>query len=459
MRLQPRVLLIILFALFLRALAAGQQASPTVVVRPGSTASDQGVPSVKITADKERVPLGTLVQFSMSPASLASDRRYVVTLLFGDGQRQVMHQAEATHFYSAVGTYTYSVAVKRSQLSDPKLIFSASPTPAREGELVQFTARLSSADPALQYRFVYGDGSPSIWQSSANAQHSYARAGNYFAYVDVGDGKQALAGSARKQITIRPPQPLQVSLVASPLPARNGQLVVFNARVSPATPNTKYQFNFGDGTPTLWQVNPQAQHIYNSPGSHNAFVRVSQSANNPNAINSNVVAVNVQAIQTSPSDPGSGPNTYPTPTPTTPDPSTSPTPSSSPTASPASSVIDSATTISGSASPETPATTNVDGTNPNVLPGAIRWWYWLLLGLLLLGLFKATAYLFTAKPMFAAVSDPGVAAITNKKGLLPLEFQLVLSPNVSTGDYSVTSNDPQLIKNLDRLQDRQVLEI
>ena len=83
----------------------------------------------------------------------------------------------------------------------------------------------------------------------------------------------------------------------------------------------------------------------------------------------------------------------------------------------------------------------------------------MLFGVLLFLLFKATAYLFAAKPIFVAFSDPGIPGITNEKGLLPIDFQLVLNPNVSAGDYSVTSEAPHLIKNLDRLQNRQVLEI
>jgi hypothetical protein len=78
---------------------------------------------------------------------------------------------------------------------------------------------------------------------------------------------------------------------------------------------------------------------------------------------------------------------------------------------------------------------------------------------LLLLLFKATGYLFAAKPTFAAFSDPGVAGIGNAKGVLPLDFQLVLNPNVSAGDYSVTSEAPQLVTNGERLEKRQMLEI
>src|SRR5215471_21810231 len=109
MRLQPRFLAIALIGLCLQLPATGQQPTPTVNLRPQASASDPNVPSVHVTVDKQRVPLGTQVNFSLSPASVAGDRRYVVTLYFGDGQQQVMRQASATHLYQAVGNYTYAI--------------------------------------------------------------------------------------------------------------------------------------------------------------------------------------------------------------------------------------------------------------------------------------------------------------------------------------------------------------
>jgi hypothetical protein len=115
---------------------------------------------------------------------------------------------------------------------------------------------------------------------------------------------------------------------------------------------------------------------------------------------------------------------------------------------------------SGGASPSSSSTPSFDSANQN--NGgvtSIRWWYWLFAAVLLFLLFKATGYLFVAKPTFAAFSDPGVARISNEKGLLPLDFQLVLNPNVSAGDYSVTSEAPQLVTNTEKLENRQMLEI
>ena len=468
MRFQPPLLVVVLIAIGFFPTAIGQQPS-SVVLQPRTASSvNPNVPQVHVTADKQRVPLGTLVNFSLAPASVANDRRYVVTLHFGDGAQQVMRKPEVTHIYQSIGTFTYSVAVTQSPINNsndkvPSVTFTASPSNAREGELVRFVAKPSGPYPNLQYRFVYGDNSASAWQTGAQSEHVYSRAGNFFAYVDIGDGKQRLGGSARKQIGITSSRPLTVSLTATQ-PARTGRPVTFNARAFPTSANTKYQFTFGDGQQTLWQVNPLAEHVYKTGGSYSAYVQVSQSDNarNPTA-QSNPTVVSVRPIA------GPTPNPSPPPTPGPSDspapttgPSPSPTGSPSPTTSP--SVVDSPTpdtgTVTGTASPSPSSTPSFDNGNQNN-GGAtsIRWWYWLFAAVLLFLLFKATGYLLATKPTFAAFSDPGVAGITNQKGLLPLDFQLVLNPNVSAGNYSVTSDAAQLVTNADRLENRQRLEI
>jgi len=462
MRFQPPFLVIILIACSFPLTAVGQQPQ-SVVLQPGSTSSSNAnVPQVHVSADQQRVPLGTLVNFTLSPATLANDRRYVVTLLFGDGQRQVMRKAQITHLYQAVGTYTYSVAVTQSQNNNandkiPSVGLTASPQDARAGEVVKLTALPSGPYPNLQYRFFYGDGSASSWQSSANSDHLYQRAGNYFAYVDIGNGTQRLGGSARKQIAISSSRPLTVSLTATQT-ARVGRPVAFNARAFPTSANAKYQFNFGDGQQTLWQVNPLAQHVYKTGGSYSAYVQVSQSDNAGNATaKSNPVVVSVQPSSGSTPNPNpqGTPNTSASPTPRPP---SSPSPAGSPSPSSSRSVAGSRTsgTPGASASSSTSSFNSANQNNGGLT--SIKWWYWLFAGVLALLLFKATAYLFAAKPTFTAFSDPGVAAIGNQKGLLPLDFQLFLNPNVSAGDYSVTSDMP-LVTNTEKLENRQVLEI
>lgn len=469
MHFQPRFLVIVLITLFLRLPVGGQQPTPTVNLRPRATVSDPNLPSVRVSVDQQRVPLGTQVNFSLSPPNIAGDRRYVVTLYFGDGQQQVMRQAATTHLYQAVGNYTYSVAVKATATDPPRVDLSASPLPAHPGDVVNFIARPSGPYPNLQYRFDYGDGTQPKWQTGATAQHVYARPGNYSAYVDIGNGTQRIGGSVRKQIPVTS-IPFSVSLTATPLPAQAQRPVIFNARVTPNIANATYQFTFGDGGSSGFQTSPQIQHTYKTSGSYQAFVQVSQSGGASNsAAKSNPIVLNIQPAITNPGAPGT-PTQRATPMPP---PSGTPTPSGTPAPTPSGSPVESASpgsspTSSGSPAPGTggpisstsPSSTSAETGNQN--NGSVRssnWWYWLLAAVLLLLLFKATGYLFVAKPTFTAFSDPGVAGISNQKGLLPLDFQLVLNPNVSAGDYSVTSEASQLVTNTEKLESRQMLEI
>jgi hypothetical protein len=82
----------------------------------------------------------------------------------------------------------------------------------------------------------------------------------------------------------------------------------------------------------------------------------------------------------------------------------------------------------------------------------------LLAALALFLVYQATAYLLAAKPTFAPVADPGTATLAHNKGLLPIDFQIVLNRNVSAGAYSVTTDAPRLIANRN-LDERQILEI
>jgi len=471
MRFQPPFLFVALIAVFVSPSVRGQQ--PTVTLRPSNAVSDPNTPSVRVIADQQRVPLGTLVNFSLSPSSIAGDRQYVVTLYFGDGRQQVMTQAATTHLYRAVGTYTYSVAVKRAAALPPRVDLNASPLPAQTGQAIRFIAQPSGPYPNLQYRFDYGDGTQSRWQASPAADHAYALPGKYSAYVDIGDGTQRIGGSLRKQIPVNSTA-RSVSLNATPLLAQAKRPVIFTAKVSPNIVNATYQFTFGDGEPPVFQTSPQVQHIYRNSGSYRAFVQVSQTGGPPNtAVQSGPVVLNVQPASTTGPGTSLTPTTRATPTPpssatltptSTPPSSATPTPTPSPVGSPS---RDSSPTSSDSSTPNiagplssgSPSSASGDSANQNNRGvTSIRWWYWLFAGVLLLLLFKATAYLFAAKPTFSAFSDPGVAAIGNQKGLLPLDFQLLLNPNVSAGDYSVTSETP-LVTNTERLENRQVLEI
>src|SRR2546428_12123166 len=122
MHLQFRSLVSLLALLFCVCAAPAQ--SGFVNLRPGSVSSSPDVPNIKVSVDRERVPLGMQVIFTLSPANILNDARYRVTLFFGDNQEQEMKTPETIHLYHAVGIYTYSLLVKRNDL--PRVTLAAS---------------------------------------------------------------------------------------------------------------------------------------------------------------------------------------------------------------------------------------------------------------------------------------------------------------------------------------------
>jgi hypothetical protein len=477
MRRQARFLLLLLCLVVLCEAVGSQQQPPTVNLRPSSVTSPPGTPQVRVRADKQRVPRGTKVTFTLSPASVVTD--YVVTLDFGDRQREVMTGPQATHVYEAVGTYTYSVDVKPRQRCQPRVTLSASASSVREGEAVTFSAQLSGSCPNIQYRFVFGDGSSSNWQSSPGAQHSYTPAGKYLAYVDISDGNSRIGGSPRKRIDVTRRKPVvdprnnvSVSLTAEPLSARPGKPVTFTAKASPSRADARYLFNFGDGRQTSWQTDPQSTHTYRTLGTYRPYVQVSQLVNNQTVSATSPPAMLRVGRGPGPTDPDPrptptpGPGTSPSPTPVT-----SPSASDSPTPSPGNG---SPSPGNGSSSPG-PSSTGSNGTtvvgsetpssSPSVTPTSVagtssdKWWYLLIAAVVLFLIYQAAGFLFATQPTFAPFADQGVAAVAHKEGAVPIDFELVLDRNVSGGDYSVTTDQTRLITNSPGSEDRQIIEI
>ena len=222
----------------------------------------------------------------------------------------------------------------------------ASPASVEEQRQVTFSAQVSRSVPNLQYRFNFGDGSqPSGWQSSAQAEHTYEKAGRYFPFVDIRDGNRQLGGSQKQSVAVTKPRSpsLSVSLIANRRSTRSRQPVTFSARVTPRSADTKYWFDFGDGSQPLgWQASSQATHTYSQPGSYPAYVQVSQlySGANMTAMSS---PVSVYVQRPTPT-PGPGPSPQPSPRPTA---YPSPTPSPSPNASPSPTANTSPTPVGG----------------------------------------------------------------------------------------------------------------
>lgn len=231
MYLPTRLLITALFALGILPAAIGQQPG-TVNIRPRVAVMQAGVPPVRVTVDRNRVPLGDEVTFTLAPASIVRNPRFTVTIYFGDGAQQEMRQAEVVHLYRAPGNYTYSVLVKPSPAPPqptppsprvPSVKLLADPTTVATNSSVSFTAQLSQSYPNLKYRFVFADGAQTDWQDASQTSHRYAAAKTYLAFVDVGEGSggsvKRIGGSPRQPIQVTAPQSIRVGPNPKPTPS------------------------------------------------------------------------------------------------------------------------------------------------------------------------------------------------------------------------------------------------
>ncbi len=291
-----------------------RQSPQTVNVRPGVTVrgctQQPGVPPVKATVDRSRVPLGELVTFTLSPAKIVLDPSYTIIIIFGDGEEErIRDKTWISHPYTTTGTFTYCVLVKPpperpNTPTLPAVKLSATPTSVKPDSLVNFRAELSHSYPNIKYRFVFADKSQTDWQDSSQTTHSYHAPGSYQAYVDIGLGNtgvvKQVGGSLRQaiEVTAPPPRTIAVDLKADRVTVQANDEVGFFARVDPSEPNVKYRFDFGDRSGSAgWQASPQTKHVYSSSGTYQARVdvRVMNSRSGPQTASSKPLPIKVES--------------------------------------------------------------------------------------------------------------------------------------------------------------------
>ena len=265
----------------------------TVSIQPSVGRSSTGAPLVIVSVDKNRVRIGEMVRFTITPAGVVINPKYRVSIDFGDGVRRQIDRPEVTYRYRAKGHYTvYASALPDKSivgppdtvnLQIPRVSLSAAPTPVTAGQIVSFTAQIDSQYPNLKYRFSFGDGAQTSWQDSPAATHAYQAPGTYLAYVDIGAGSgsavRRLGGSPRRSIGVISIPLGPVELFVNPSPVDAGQPVTLTARLNATDSNFRYRFTFGDGTQGGWQVGPQTVHVYPTAGSFGAYVEVGRSSN------------------------------------------------------------------------------------------------------------------------------------------------------------------------------------
>jgi hypothetical protein len=288
MRIKARLLTLALLAVISNLPIAPAQQPGSVNVRPRVTTPTPGLPTVNVNVDRQRVPLGELVTYTLSPAHVVLNPQYIVTLDFGDGGQTQERLTTIVHLYKAPGTYRYKVSVSNAKdpvkPKVPEVTLFAKPTSAQTSQKIDFWAVISDKYPNIKYRFAFADGWVTGWQDAPQTTHDYVAPKTYLVYVDIGAagqgrGIERIGRSVPLQIQISSsgpqPQQLSVNLSAKPATIEEREWVTFRASVPGNASNVRYRFVFGDkSAATDWQISPQAKHRYLTGGTYSARVDV-----------------------------------------------------------------------------------------------------------------------------------------------------------------------------------------
>jgi hypothetical protein len=446
----------------------------------GSTAP--AVPRVFLTVAPNSTGVESLITFKTQLANDYPELKY--RFVFGDGkQTDWQDTPTTTHAYLTARTYQAYVDIGvqdkgsikqiggsprepvqiRPQPSD-SVILDADPTTAETGQRVTLSARSRSKDSKLSYRFVFGDGSSTGWQTSSQATHEYSSPNTYMAFVEIKSNNPTFNSptitSARKPIRVITSERLRVDLKVDPAAGNTETMVTFTARTNSREANVRYRFFYGDGSSSDWQAGPRSRHKYSGANTYFAYVEVANNRQGSNAgAKSKSITLTITSVV--------GPTPTPTPATPTPTPASSPggspspspggSPVSSPSSSPAPSPVGSPSSSregspggSPGSSPGPPRSVT-DSSPSSQDPGTVdgKWWIFLIILLLIsFAGYRLYKFLFAPRPTFSPVLDAGGASVDEASTPLAINSQILLSPDIADGLYRVNTEEPNLIKSI-----------
>ncbi len=345
------------------------------------------------------------------------------------------------------------------RLEVPRVSLSASPGSVSAGQPVRLFAQLSSNYPNIRFRFEFGDGTVSNWQSSGAITHTYRTPGRYLAFVDIGAatgaGVTRLGGSPRRPIQVTGAPLGPVELVISPANPQPGRPVTLSVRGGSNDPNVRYRFVFGDGSPVGgWQSGSQAVYVYRNSGTYSPYVEVGRFTDGgirreksagraivltfPTVKNQTLDRKGNTRKETSIQSPDTQAKALAK------DQAKLPSPPPSKTSSAKPSPGRSLPALTPSPVPSASDDAN-DGAVASTAPtGDWRNYWWLVIPLALIALI-AGRKLLAPRPSIRTVADPGAANVSEATGLA-IDSQVVSRPNALDGEHSISSDEPNLVK-------------
>ncbi len=182
----------------------------------------------------------------------------------GDGQS---HFAVGAPFFTPSGLTEAGAAYLYKVKPLPTARFSFGPSNPIIGQPVAFNGSASTSPngPITSYSWTFGDGGTA---TGVAVSHIYTTTGNYIVSLTVADNTTA-TNVKSQTITVNPPnQPPTASFTFTPVRPAVASPVTFNASDSrdPDGFIVSYSWNFGDGSPPVFQTNPFVLHTYNVAG-------------------------------------------------------------------------------------------------------------------------------------------------------------------------------------------------
>jgi len=234
---------------------------------------------------------GELVTFDASSSSADGGSIVSYEWDFGDGSPHVVEtDPVTTHVYTTYGTYTVTLNVTDSEGkwdTEPQPItvervpiadFFWLPTYPQVDETVTFDASVSTPDGGtiIRYEWDFGDGTPRVIETDPITTHVYTTYGTFTVTLNVTDSEGRWDTRSRP-ITVRALP--HADFTWSPLSPQAGEQVTFDGSLSTPDGGTivSYEWNFGDGSPKVKELDPITTHTYSTYGTYTVTLNVTDS--------------------------------------------------------------------------------------------------------------------------------------------------------------------------------------
>jgi len=370
-------------------------------------------------------------------SNAATGSSYVIMFDYGDGSAPARKDATMDalrHRFLSAGAYKVSVTVEFRGVKDiipiqpvtinvAQVKLVATPVSMEIGMPVLLKATSVSKDPAIRYRFSFGDNIATPWQVSNEAPpHSYKATGKYQPRVEVGFGDNPVAvdASDSNPVTIVAPAAKSLAFRVDPVHIDEGKPVTLSAKFPAKGRQIQYRFRFDDNQTTDWQTENELQHSY-AVGTYRPAVEVGVVLDGAVYPLASTVGhtIEVVALQR----------------PSVPQPVTE-------TARP----LPTASTV--------PPPARGIRSDCLVLLILISVGFALVAGILVAGLKLRKALSkadrarrpVTAKPTFVSHMRAGTASVVHSPNKPLISFELYVNPNLAEGNYKLIKSEPNLVR-------------